>query len=754
MAIKKLRARASAFLLGVLLSAGIGVALAGLETGTYISDLVATNPLSSDLASTADDHLRLIKSTVKTTFPNINGAVTATDEQLNQVTGTFTTAPVELENASWRLLFDETDATTNERLYDFAASAGQFLGRTRTDADAAGNSWLVVDRNGTTVTSIALASTAITWNANTLFTTANDGSGSGLDADLLDGSSSAAFAQIAASNTFTGTTQTISAASPTWRITETDAAADNAIWQIQGNSEQFRLHAVNDALNTTTAAIAIDRTGTTIDSIALTGTALTWGGNTLFTTANDGSGSGLDADLLDGNSSAEFAQLDVSNTFTGAVQNINETVPKWRLTENDQAADSGVWETIVNSGNWTVRTRNDADSAGAEAINIDRSGTSVTTVTVNGTSFSLTAPATISSGSAVATPTLEVNTTRPIVMWDESDGAADNQRWYFDANSEQFRGVAINDANNSSNNWVTVDRTGTTIDAVAFSGTALTWNTNTLFTTANDGSGSGLDADLLDGSSSAAFAQLSASNVFTGGTQEIENSSPRITWDESDAAANERIWRTSSSAGLFTFGTRSDADGAGNEAISIDRTGTTVDSINLTATSVQAHGVQIIGRDAATGTAVSRVVSTQFKGGNTDRSSTTTLADDPTLAGLTIPEAGTYIIDSQLCFLGPVSGAGGFKFRFEFTGTVGANPLGMYTGFVNGAVVGGGGSLFLDANQVSFATISTTGNCVRASHTLNASTTGTVSLQWAQNTSDANATRMSAGSAMWITRIG
>lgn len=56
-----------------------------LETGTYISDLVATNPTSSDATSQGDDHLRLLKSTIKATFPNITGAVTATHTQLNTV---------------------------------------------------------------------------------------------------------------------------------------------------------------------------------------------------------------------------------------------------------------------------------------------------------------------------------------------------------------------------------------------------------------------------------------------------------------------------------------------------------------------------------------------------------------------------------------------------------------------------------------------------------------------------------------------
>lgn len=58
-----------------------------LETSNYIDGLVATNPTSGDPVSQADDHIRLVKNTVKATFPNINAAVTPTPTQLNRVTG-------------------------------------------------------------------------------------------------------------------------------------------------------------------------------------------------------------------------------------------------------------------------------------------------------------------------------------------------------------------------------------------------------------------------------------------------------------------------------------------------------------------------------------------------------------------------------------------------------------------------------------------------------------------------------------------
>ena len=50
----------------------------GLETGTYISDLNSSNPVAGDPVNEGDDHLRLIKSTVKATFPSVTGAVITT----------------------------------------------------------------------------------------------------------------------------------------------------------------------------------------------------------------------------------------------------------------------------------------------------------------------------------------------------------------------------------------------------------------------------------------------------------------------------------------------------------------------------------------------------------------------------------------------------------------------------------------------------------------------------------------------------
>lgn len=54
-----------------------------IETATYIGDLNVSNPPGSDPVGQADDHIRLLKSVLKTTFPNLTGAVSSTQAQLN-----------------------------------------------------------------------------------------------------------------------------------------------------------------------------------------------------------------------------------------------------------------------------------------------------------------------------------------------------------------------------------------------------------------------------------------------------------------------------------------------------------------------------------------------------------------------------------------------------------------------------------------------------------------------------------------------
>jgi len=59
----------------------------GLEDGTYLNDLNPNNPVSTDKRREGDDHLRLLKTVLLNTFPNINFVVNASEEEMNHLVG-------------------------------------------------------------------------------------------------------------------------------------------------------------------------------------------------------------------------------------------------------------------------------------------------------------------------------------------------------------------------------------------------------------------------------------------------------------------------------------------------------------------------------------------------------------------------------------------------------------------------------------------------------------------------------------------
>ena len=54
-----------------------------LEMANTINQLVESNPLGTDLKSQGDDHIRLIKKTLRNTFPNITGPITVSEAAIN-----------------------------------------------------------------------------------------------------------------------------------------------------------------------------------------------------------------------------------------------------------------------------------------------------------------------------------------------------------------------------------------------------------------------------------------------------------------------------------------------------------------------------------------------------------------------------------------------------------------------------------------------------------------------------------------------
>jgi microcystin-dependent protein len=71
-----------------------------LETGTFISDLVPTNPVHTDQMNQEDGHVRLVKASLKNTFPNITGAINSSQTQIDAAVAATTGTAALLMNPS------------------------------------------------------------------------------------------------------------------------------------------------------------------------------------------------------------------------------------------------------------------------------------------------------------------------------------------------------------------------------------------------------------------------------------------------------------------------------------------------------------------------------------------------------------------------------------------------------------------------------------------------------------------------------
>lgn len=147
----------------------------GLETATYINGLNSANPTATDPRSQGDDHLRLIKSTVKATFPNVTGAVTPTHTALNYTANLTSDAQTQLTAALTRaIIIDVGDDTTNLTTGTAKKTFRMPFAMTLTDVRASvktaptGGTLLTVDVNEN---GVSILSTKLTFDASEKTTT-------------------------------------------------------------------------------------------------------------------------------------------------------------------------------------------------------------------------------------------------------------------------------------------------------------------------------------------------------------------------------------------------------------------------------------------------------------------------------------------------------------------------------------------------------------------------------------------------------
>jgi hypothetical protein len=125
-------------------------------------------------------------------------------------------------------------------------------------------------------------------------------------------------------NVFTGTgvgatsPVTVSSAAPRFALNETDAAADNRLWELSANSEGLFMSAYNDARSSGTDFVAVQRTAHVVDSIALTATNVTVNGTNVRDAGILTSGTLADARVAESNVTQHEAALSLLLTQLGS----------------------------------------------------------------------------------------------------------------------------------------------------------------------------------------------------------------------------------------------------------------------------------------------------------------------------------------------------------------------------------------------------------------------------------------------------
>jgi hypothetical protein len=412
--------------------------------------------------------------------------------------------------------------------------------------------------------------TTLTVNGNTAWTSGNDGSGSGLDADLLDGQQGSYYLNynnlsnkptiptnnnqltngagyITSSGSITGSAGTLDGLDST-QFLRSDAA-DSFSGTLTGALSSGGT-AINLATNDNYASMRVIRNqntgafadgmyigyangnsgytrifggGATSGGITVTGSGasnVTIAGNVAWNAGNDGAGSALDADLLDGQQGSYY--LNYNNLSN------KPTIGNGTLTLNVSGTGlSGSTSFTANqSGNSTFTVTSNATSANTASTIVARDGSGnfsagAITATSERLSGNLSAWNTTTPGTGLgglhlgaASGTSNVGPAITFGARDISSGGTAQAGIYI--NSDGTYGTRMYLA--TSDNYTTGSKVAMSISEsgiVNFSRATPTSGGNTIWHAGNDGSGSGLDADLLDGQQGSYYAPI-ASPALTG----------------------------------------------------------------------------------------------------------------------------------------------------------------------------------------------------------------------------------------------
>jgi len=326
----------------------------------------------------ANDKKFIVKNGLLTQENVVIGSTTDTGEKL-QVTGTTkATGQVEITQgtAASTLTVKNTNNTLYDQFIEFEGRNSSLVVRDSGDGDyglynTSGASEIVfnnINARGLEFLAgnnikFALTSTtadfkiAPTVNGSTIWYAANDGAGSGLDADLLDGVEGASFVRSDEDDTMSGSyviTGNLTVQGTTTTVnSETVLIADNLL-TLNSNftsgtpTENAGWEVLRGDLNP--SSLQWDETNDWFKLISA-GTDL----GRIITTADEGPGNGFDADTVDGLEAAQFLRADADDTATGnitieQVLTIGNNSGPARINFDGNGTNRSIYSTAGNIG--------------------------------------------------------------------------------------------------------------------------------------------------------------------------------------------------------------------------------------------------------------------------------------------------------------------------------------------------------------------------------------------------------------------
>lgn len=436
--------------------------------------------------------------------------------------------------------------------------------------------------------------------------------------------------------------------------------------------------------------------------------------------------------VINSNSSGGQSVSDVLITRNGSTANTLAEGPNLQLLDTSGAVFSTL---LQNSGGQTELWQFNGSwiqilkvlSTRGVVINAPASGVALTSGAgaVNGTQSYLGSTVTISFGSLLATSTAEISSPNAFSI-------GTNAATALTLFSNALGRIVVGSAGNVT---VNIPASG-----IAFNVNGLAGAVGALQISTTDAtfSATGRSSLLLANSSTTGQTPLDffingslsgrIRNDFAGNMNYVSTGGIHVFFTGGDSGVGTAKMTIANNGGIFMAGATGSSQGVGT----INATGLFINSIAVPS------------------------VQKSVKAALTARASTVTLTNDPDLA-IAIAAAGTYEVQMVVYVYNTGSATIGAQLGVNYSGTFtaassvvsflgGVSPLagsGGITAAVNSALVAGNCGSAIN-----------TGSALLITGVLTATGAGTVALAWAQNSSNATATNVGAGSYMIVTKIG